>query len=66
MSGKLNVTLVRSPIGCPQDQKDTARALGLTRMHKTMVHNDTPPVRGMLRKIRHLVRVESNATEGSE
>jgi len=63
MSGKLKVTLVRSPIGHPRDQKETARALGLTRMHKTMLHNDTPPVRGMLRKVRHLVRVEPAAEE---
>jgi len=54
----LHVTLVRSPIGFPKDQKATARALGLRRMHQTVSHKDTPALRGMLRKIVHLLRVE--------
>ena len=52
------VTLVRSPIGYTKDQKATVLALGLRRMHQTIEHKDTPAVRGMIRKIVHLVKVE--------
>lgn len=54
----IRVTLVRSPIGYTKDQKATARALGLRRMHQTVEHNDNPALRGMIRKIIHLVQVE--------
>jgi large subunit ribosomal protein L30 len=52
------VTLVRSPIGYTKDQKATALALGLRRMHQTIEHRDTPSLRGMINKISHLVTVE--------
>jgi large subunit ribosomal protein L30 len=52
------VTLVKSPIGYSQRQKDTVRALGLRRMHQTVEHNDSPVIRGMLNKVSHLVQVE--------
>ena len=52
------VTLVRSPIGYTRDQKATALALGLRRLHQTIEHKDTPALRGMIRKIVHLVQVE--------
>jgi len=55
---KLRVTLVRSPIGYNKRQKATVRALGLGRMNSTVVHDDTPPIRGMIHKIIHLVKVE--------
>jgi large subunit ribosomal protein L30 len=54
----LRVTLVRSPIGYDKRQKATVRALGLRRMHQTVQQADTPAVRGMLAKVRHLVQVE--------
>ena len=54
----LRVTRVRSPIGYPEPQKRTARALGLRRMHQTVDHEDSPSVRGMITKIVHLVRIE--------
>ncbi len=54
----LRVTLVRSPIGYSKEQKATVRALGLRRLHQTVEHEDTPAVRGMIRKVIHLVRVE--------
>jgi large subunit ribosomal protein L30 len=58
-SGKaLQVTLVKSPIGYTKDQKATVRALGLRRMHQAVEHTDTPALRGMLNKVRHLIRVE--------
>lgn len=52
------VTLVKSPIGYTKDQKKTVLALGLRRMNQTIEHNDTPAVRGMIRKVIHLVQVE--------
>ena len=59
MALKLKVTLVRSGINRPQDQKDTIRGLGLTRMNKSVELNDTAPIRGMIRKVSHLVKVEA-------
>jgi large subunit ribosomal protein L30 len=56
---KLKVTLIKSGIGYGQDQKKTLKALGLNRLNKTIVHNDNLAVRGMLDKVRHLVRVEA-------
>jgi len=61
MALKLKVTLVRSGINRRQDQKDTIVGLGLTRMHKTVVLADTPAIRGMIRKVQHLVKVEPAA-----
>ncbi len=59
MSDKLlKVTLVRSPIGYTQDQRATAIALGLRKMHQTAVHKDTPQIRGMIHKITHMLKVE--------
>ena len=52
------VTLVRSPIGYTKNQKKTVLALGLRRMHQTIEHKDTPALRGMIRKVEHLVQVE--------
>ena len=54
----IRVTLVRSPIGYTKDQKATAKALGLRRLHQTVEHKDNPALRGMIRKIIHLVQVE--------
>jgi large subunit ribosomal protein L30 len=54
----LHITLVRSPIGYAKRQKGTVRALGLRRMHQTVQQADSPTLRGMLARVRHLVRVE--------
>jgi large subunit ribosomal protein L30 len=54
----VRVTLVCSPIGYTKDQKKTVLALGLRRMHQTVEHQDNPAIRGMIRKIIHLLRVE--------
>ena len=59
MALKLKVTLVRSGINRPELQKLTIKGLGLTRMHKSVVLNDTPAIRGMIRKVSHLVTVEA-------
>jgi large subunit ribosomal protein L30 len=55
---RLKVTLRRSPVGHPKNQGQTARALGLTRISRTVVRPDTPAVRGMVETIGHLVTVE--------
>ena len=59
MATKLKVTLIRSGINRPYDQKNTIKGLGLTRMHKSVILNDTPAIRGMIRKVSHMVRVEA-------
>ncbi|NLE50910.1 MAG: 50S ribosomal protein L30 [Chloroflexi bacterium] len=58
MSKKLQVTLVKSPIGYNKRQKATVQSLGLGRLNSTAIHDDTPPIRGMIQKIIHLVEVE--------
>jgi large subunit ribosomal protein L30 len=58
MALKLKVTLVRSGTNRPQRQKDTIVGLGLTRMHKSVVLEDSPAIRGMIRAVSHLVKVE--------
>ena len=52
------VTLVKSPIGYNQRQKDTVRALGLRRLNQTVEHTDSATIRGMLNKVSHLVLIE--------
>lgn len=54
----IRITLVRSPIGYAQRQKRTVRALGLRRLNQTIEQTDSPAVRGMIRAVEHLVRVE--------
>ncbi|MGH3442442.1 MAG: 50S ribosomal protein L30 [Nitriliruptorales bacterium] len=56
--GELRITLVRSPIGRKPDQRRTVRALGLRRIHQTVVQPDRPEIRGMLRRVTHLVQFE--------
>lgn len=58
MSKKLEITLVRSVIGRKEDQRITVKTLGLTKTHKTVVHEDTPAIRGMINKVSHLVSVK--------
>jgi large subunit ribosomal protein L30 len=58
MALKLKVTLLRSGTNRPQKHKDTIRGLGLTKLHKSVVLNDTPAIRGMIRAVSHMVRVE--------
>jgi large subunit ribosomal protein L30 len=55
---RLKITLVRSPIGYSQDQRRTVAALGLRKLHHSVLQEDTPAIRGMVRKVRHLVQVE--------
>lgn len=60
---KLRVKWVKSAIGYPKDQKATIRALGLHKLQHTVEHNDQPAVRGMIRKVIHLVQVEEIVSE---
>ncbi|PCJ38897.1 LSU ribosomal protein L30p (L7e) [hydrothermal vent metagenome] len=54
----LKVTQIGSPIRRPKDQRATLVGLGLNKMHRTRELEDTPAVRGMIRKVRHMVKVE--------
>lgn len=56
---QVKITQVRSLIGRNYKQKRTVKALGLKRMHHSVVHEETPQIRGMIDKVRHLVRVET-------
>jgi len=55
---KINVTLKSSIIGANKRQVATVKALGLGKVNSTVVHEDTPQIRGMIAKINHLVTVE--------
>jgi len=59
MAKKLKVTLIRSGINRPEPHKRTIRALGLHRMWQTSILPDNLSVRGMIREVSHLVRVDS-------
>jgi large subunit ribosomal protein L30 len=56
---KVKVTLVRSIIKTPQDQKDTVKALGLRKINHSVEHNATPQILGMVHKIKHLITSEN-------
>ncbi len=55
---KLKITQVRSLIGRPEKHRRIVKALGLRRNQTTVIHDDTPTIRGMVFKVRHLVNVE--------
>lgn len=55
---KIKVTQVKSIIDRPKRQKDTIKALGIKKMHQTVVHEATPQILGMVNKVNHLVKVE--------
>jgi large subunit ribosomal protein L30 len=58
-SGTLKIKWVRSFIACPRGMRATIRGLGFRRMQQVIEHPDTPAIRGMIAKVRHLVEVES-------
>lgn len=60
MANKLEITLTRSVIGRPQDQKETVKALGLRKVNQTVEQQDNPAIRGMINKVAHLVTVKEN------
>lgn len=55
---RIHVTLVRSPIGQKPKTRATVAGLGLRRLHQTVEHDDSPAIRGMVDKVKHLVKVE--------
>ena len=55
---RVRVTQTGSPIGHPRDQRKTLIGLGLNKMNRTRELEDTPAIRGMIDKVKHLVRVE--------
>jgi large subunit ribosomal protein L30 len=57
-SGTLRIKWVRSFIACPRDMRATIRGLGFRRMNQVVERQDTPSIRGMILKVRHLVTVE--------
>jgi large subunit ribosomal protein L30 len=59
----IRITYHRSKIGFPKDQRDTLRSLGFRRLNQTLEKTDNPSVRGMLYKVRHLVRIEDAESE---
>lgn len=60
---KLQITYTKSAIGYSKDQKATVQSLGLRRLNSTVIHDDTPAIRGMAFKVRHLVTVTELAEE---
>ncbi|MBU0730027.1 MAG: 50S ribosomal protein L30 [Proteobacteria bacterium] len=58
MANELKMTLKKSKIGSTKKIHATLTGLGLTRTNKTVIRKDTPEIRGMLRKVQHLVVVE--------
>lgn len=59
----LRVKYVKSAIGYPKDQKATIEALGFRKLQQTVEHKDHPTIRGMIRKVHHLVQVEEIISE---
>ncbi len=55
---ELKITLVKSTIGAKPKHRKTAEALGLTKLHKTVVQPDNAAIKGMVNQISHLVKVE--------
>jgi len=60
---KLRITWVKSGIGYAEVQKKTLKALGFRRLNQSVIHNDGAPIRGMIKKVKHLVKVEEEARE---
>jgi large subunit ribosomal protein L30 len=60
---KLRITWKKSAIGYAKEQRVTLKTLGFHRLNQTVVHNDSPEIRGMVDKVRHLVRVEEAPEE---
>jgi len=60
---QLKIELIKSSIGRPETQRKVLRGMGLGKMHKTVYLQDTPEIRGMVRKVSHLVSVEECETD---
>jgi large subunit ribosomal protein L30 len=60
---RIAITLKKSTIGFPQNQRRTVAGLGLRRLHQTVVHEDTPTIRGMVNKVIHLLEIAEAPVE---
>ncbi len=58
MAQKLKITLVRSLISRPENQRAVVKALGLRKLHQSVIHENSPQIAGMVRKVNHLLAVE--------
>lgn len=58
MAGKINITLKKSMIGKPENQRKVLRGMGLNKLNKTVQLENTPAIRGMIQKVSHLVEAE--------
>jgi len=58
VQSKIKITLFRSLVGYPENQRVIARGLGLRKPNSSVIREDTPSIRGMIRKITHLLKVE--------
>jgi len=58
LAKQLKITWTKSCIGCPETQRTTIKSLGLRKLHHTVVQEDSPQVRGQIKKVQHLVTVE--------
>jgi large subunit ribosomal protein L30 len=63
MAKKLKITLVKSMIGRPEKHRKVLRGMGLTKMNKTVLLEDTPSIRGMVNAVSHLVNAEEKIDE---
>ena len=63
MAGQVKITLVKSMIGRPEKHRRVLRGMGLTKVNKTVVLEDTPSIRGMIHAVSHLVRAEESTDE---
>jgi large subunit ribosomal protein L30 len=58
VASRLKIKQIRSAIGRVKKQRGVIRALGITRLYQTVEHEDTPQIRGMIEKVKHLLKVE--------
>ena len=58
---RLCITWVKSGIGYAEDQRRTLKALGFRRLNQSVTHDDSPSIRGMINKVKHLVKVEESS-----
>ena len=63
MANKLKITLVKSMIGRPEKHRKVLRGMGLTKLNRTVLLEDTPAIRGMVETVSHLVKAEEKIDE---
>ncbi len=63
MAGTLKITLVKSMIGRPEKHRKVLRGMGLRKLNRSVKLKDTPPIRGMINTVSHLLKVEEKADE---